>query len=692
MTPGWTSYDQHIQYQTYDVTPLLQQQENSIRVLVGNGWYKGRLTVRSVRNYYGEQRAVIAQLHIAYADGGSEQITTNDSWEIFETPILFSEIYDGEVYDARREQNDHSLGYAKVLHHPKHIIAAQVNEPIRRIKRIRPITLTKLPNHEWLIDMGQNMVGWVRFTIHHAYSGAQIMLQHAEILDKNGAFYTGNLRKAKQQVVYIAKGEERETFEPHFTYQGFRYVKISGLCHPPKLEDFEGIVLHSDMRTAVQFETSNPLLNQLHHNVEWSMRGNFLDIPTDCPQRDDRLGWTGDASLFIGTAAHMMDVNLFFAKWLKDMALEQRENGAIPVTVPDAFGKQDSFDWDTSAGWGDAVIIIPWIHYLYYGDRSILESQYESMTRYITYIRKQGNNEYLWDTGYHLGDWLALDAKSGSYDGRTDKHLIATAYYAYSTSLLQRIASILGKEEDAQYYKMLHGRILHAFQEEFITPNGRLASDTQTAHVLVLMFQLAHDQAKMRSQRRLLELLEEEKYYLTTGFIGTRYLNLVLSGIDHHEIACMLLFQEDCPSWLYQVQKGATTVWEHWDGIKEDGSLWSDGMNSYNHYAYGAIMEWVYRYVAGLELDEEQPAYKHFYVQPRFGYGLDWVRLHRETAYGEILIEWRLDNDTAVLKVNVPVNTTATLRIDSRQWIAAEQYEATLGSGMHQLEYRNIVS
>lgn len=690
-TPGWTSYDHHLQYQTYDVTKQMRN-NNRLRVLIGNGWYKGRLTVRSGRNNYGERRALIAQLHIRYEDGSRETIVTDESWTVAESPILMSEIYDGEVYDARLEQQVHRASVCvEVIDYAKHILTAQVNEPIRITKRLKPVTITKLPNHVWLIDMGQNMVGWVRFTVCHAYAGAHIVLQHAEILDSNGVFYTGNLRKAKQQIVYIAKGEEAETFEPHFTYQGFRYVKVSGLFQPPKLEDFEGVVLHSDMPVATAFETSNPLLNQLHHNVEWSQRGNFFDVPTDCPQRDDRLGWTGDAQVFIGTGAHLMDVNLFFVKWFKDVRLEQHENGAVPVTVPDIFSKWEDFDWDTSAGWGDAVVIIPWVHYLHYGDKSILKQNYHSMKRYIDYIREQGDNEYVWDTGYHLGDWLALDAKPDTYDGSTDKSFIATAYYAYSTSLLQRIAVILGEVEDAQYYSSLHGHILQALQDEFITPNGRLASDTQTAHVLVLMFNLAGERVRERAVKRLVELLKQEKDHLTTGFLGTPYLNHVLSQWGHHELACKLLFQEDYPSWFYPIKKGATTIWEHWDGIKEDGSLWSDSMNSYNHYAYGSIIEWVYRYVVGLEIDEEQPAYKHFYLQPHFGYGLDWLRVKRETAYGEIAIGWKLEDGMAELTVSIPANTTATLRIDNQLWEPVEDYEATLGSGTHRLQYRQVV-
>ena len=356
-TPGWTSYDKRVLYQTYDITHLLKGEHNTISVLVGNGWYKGPLTMHHVRNYYGRRRVIIAQVHITYEDGTKEKIVTDETWKVTPSPILYSEIYEGEVYDARIEESGQGLEDVEVIEHSKQIIVAQENEAIRKMKIIKPISISKLPNHEWLIDMGQNMVGWVQFTVRHVYIGQKIELHHAEILNKDGSFYTGNLRKAKQKIVYIAKGEEEETFEPHFTYQGFRYVKISGLTQPPQIADFEGIVLHTDMEKATEFETSNPLINQLHHNVEWSQRGNFFDVPTDCPQRDDRLGWTGDAQMFIGTATQIMNVQLFFKKWLQDLSLDQNVNGAVPLVIPDAFGKRADFDLHTSGGWGDAAII-----------------------------------------------------------------------------------------------------------------------------------------------------------------------------------------------------------------------------------------------------------------------------------------------------------------------------------------------
>ncbi|MED0874650.1 family 78 glycoside hydrolase catalytic domain [Bacillus mobilis] len=690
-TPGWTSYDKRVLYQTYDITDLLKDEHNTISVLIGNGWYKGPLTMHHVRNYYGERRTIIAQIHITYEDGTKEKIVTDDTWKVTSSPILYSEIYEGEVYDARLEESGQELEDVEVIEHSKQIIVAQENESIRKMKIIKPISISKLPNHEWLIDMGQNMVGWVRFTVRHVYMGQKIELHHAEILNEDGSFYTGNLRKAKQKIVYIAKGEEGETFEPHFTYQGFRYVKISGLTQPPQIADYEGVVLHTDMEKVTELETSNPLINQLHHNVEWSQRGNFFDVPTDCPQRDDRLGWTGDAQMFIGTATQIMNVQSFFKKWLQDLSLDQNVNGAVPLVIPDAFGKRADFDLDTSGGWGDASIICPWVHYLHYGDVSILKEQYESMKKYIDYIRSQGENEYLWDTGYHLGDWLALDTKPDVFEGGTDKYFIATAFYAYSTSLLRRIAEILGENTDAKYYAELQGNIVQSFQNEFVTPNGRLISNTQTAHVLALLFELVNNNVKEKVFNRLIELLKENKNHLTTGFIGTPYLNLILSKFKRHDLACKLLLHEDYPSWLYQVKKGATTIWEHWDGVKEDGTLWNDSMNSYNHYAYGSIVEWIYRYIIGLEVDETKPAYKHFYIQPHFDSNLEWIKVKRETAYGEIKIEWRVEKEQAFLQTSVPPNTRATLRIDETIWQAEHDIERDLESGDYKFTFcKNI--
>jgi len=376
------------------------------------------------------------------------------------------------------------------------------------------------------------------------------------------------------------------------------------------------------------------MINQLQHNILWGLKGNFLDIPTDCPQRDERLGWTGDAQMFIRTSTYLMNVAPFFTKWLRDLESDQADDGGVPFVVPNVLGKEGNQQFPppfSSAAWGDAAVICPWTIYLVYGDKRLLEEQYDSMIAWVEYIRRQGENEFLWNTGFHFGDWLALDSKPDSYVGATDRDYIATAFYAYSTSLLQKTAMVLGKSQDAEQYSKLHTNIVKAFNEEFVTPAGRLSVPTQTAQLLALMFELVEGKAKERAVEKLMDLLKESNFHLTTGFVGTPYLNHVLSENGQNEAAYKLLFQKDYPSWLYQVTKGATTIWEHWDGIKEDGSFWSADMNSFNHYAYGAIGDWLYRKVLGIDMDEQYPAYKKSIIKPLPGEGLSFAKGRLET-------------------------------------------------------------
>lgn len=671
-SPGWTSYKHRLQYQTYDVIDLLTNGDNALGATLGAGWYKGNLAWEGQKNIFGNRTALLLQLHITYMDGTEEKIFSNEQWRVSTSPILMSELYHGETYDARLEKTNWStaqyddIGWyaAEVIVHSKTILVAQENEPVRIIEEVQPIELITTPAGETVIDFGQNMVGWVRFTIQGSAS-QEVSIQHAEVLDQTGNFYTENLRAAKQTNHYILKGEGKETYEPHFSFQGFRFVKLIGFTEDVKLVDFTGIVLHSDMEPTGTFQCSDPLINQLQHNILWGQKGNFLDVPTDCPQRDERLGWTGDAQMFIRTSTHLMNVAPFFTKWLRDLAVDQLESGGIPFVIPHVLDNNSH----SSAAWGDAAVICPWTIYLCYGDTRILEQQYESMKAWIEYMHTQGDNEYLWNTGFHFGDWLGLDSKPDSYIGATDRDFIATAFYAYSTSLLAKTAKVLNKEQDYTTYSHLHAKILEAFAEEFITPFGRLSVNTQTSTVLALMFNLVAGTTKERTVKKLLELLEESKFHLKTGFVGTPYLNLVLSQTGNTEAAYKLLFQTDYPSWLYQVTKGATTIWEHWDGIKEDGSFWSKDMNSFNHYAYGAIGDWLYRYVAGIDTDEAAPGYKHIQIKPHPGPGLTWAKAGLESMYGLIHAEWHLtDSNTAMeIRIILPPNTTANVQLPNAQ-------------------------
>lgn len=659
--PGWTSYRKRLQYQTYDVTHLLAEGKNAIGCMLGNGWYKGYLGWKGDKELYGNRRAALIQLHVTLADGSERVIVSDGSWRVSAGPLRMSELYHGERYDARLEMDgwaspgfaDGAWRSAAVCDAPAAALVAQENEPVRIIETIKPQAVLTTPEGDTVLDMGQNMVGWVRFTV-EAEAGTVITLQHAEVLDRDGNFYTGNLRSARQTITYICRGGGPETYEPFFSFQGFRYVKVTGFPGRDGLTDrFTGCVLHSDLEHTGRFRCSDERVNQLQHNILWGQKGNFLDVPTDCPQRDERMGWTGDAQVFIRTAAFNMNVVPFFEKWLKDLAADQRPDGCVSHVVPDVplagYG---------SAAWGDAAVICPWTLYECYGDRRVLETQYESMKAWVEYIRAQGDDEYLWNTGEHFGDWLALDAQENSYTGATPKDLIATAFYAHSADLLARTAEVLGKAEDAAEYRSLHGNVAAAFRREFVTADGRVAAPTQTAHVLALMFDLLEEKDRPRAAKMLAELIEENGVHLATGFVGTPYLNLVLSRFGYHDLAYRLLLQEEYPSWLFSVRQGATTIWEHWDGIKRDGTFWSDDMNSFNHYAYGAVGDWMYRVVAGI--NPAAPGYGKIRIAPQISNRLTWAEAAYESVRGTIASAWKRNEDgTAELAVTIPPNTTA---------------------------------
>ncbi|SFD80829.1 alpha-L-rhamnosidase [Paenibacillus catalpae] len=687
-TPGWTSYSSRLQVQAYDVTQqILAGTSNAIGASLANGWYKGDLAWNNQKSIYGNTRALLLQLHIDYDDGTSEVVCTDPSWRASTGPILMSELYHGETYDARLEKTgwtetayeDKDWTEVAEVAHSKEILVMQENEPVRITEKLKPIELIKTPSGETVLDMGQNMVGRLHFRV-DLPAGTALAFQHAEVLDREGNFYIGNLRKAKQTVSYVCKGGGEE-YEPHFSFQGFRYVKVEGWPEqaPLNLDTFTGHVIHTDMEPSGTFECSNPLLNKLQQNIIWGQRGNFLDVPTDCPQRDERLGWTGDAQVFIRTAAFNYDVAPFFAKWLRDLKADQRNDGGVPFVVPHVLD-QGSY---SSAAWGDAAVICPWVVYLSYGDKRVLEEQYDSMKAWVEYMRQQGQDEHLWNTGFHFGDWLGLDAKEGDYVGATPRDLIATCFYAYSTKLFVQTAEVLGRTEDVRTYRELYNRIIEAFEREFITPNGRLAAHTQTAHVLPLMFGLVEGTVRERLAKTLAEYVTEQKFHLTTGFVGTPYLCHVLTENGHHDVAVKLVQQEDYPSWLYSIHQGATTIWEHWDGIKADGTFWSDDMNSYNHYAYGSIGEWLYRVVAGLDLDESEPGYKRILLRPRPDSGLNFAKATYKSAYGLIRSEWRVGDEGAVTyEFEVPPNTTAEVRLQE----ASQAAISVNGSAIHQAQ------
>lgn len=667
LTPFWTAYQKRLQYQVYDVTKLLQQGDNTVGATLGSGWFRGFLAWRDNKNIYGKDLALLLQIEITYTDGSKETIISDENWKSSTGSILYSEIYHGETIDARKEAkgwdtpnfNDSQWAGVRLADYKGELVATY-NEGIKKQETFKPIKIFKTPQGEQVIDFGQNLVGWVQVKI-SGKAGDKITLYHAEVLDKVGNFYTENLRVAKQKNEYILKGEGEEFFEPHFTFQGFRYVKIENFSGEIKPEMFTAVALYSDMKKTGEFTSSHPLINQLQHNIQWGQNGNFLDVPTDCPQRDERLGWTGDAQAFARTATFNRQSHNFFAKWLKDVAIDQAEaNGAVPFVVPNVLGKGAA----GSAGWADAATIIPWDMYLAYGDKQILENQYESMKSWVGFMEKNSTG-YLWNKGFHFGDWLFYRPNDDN-DGRaavTDKYLIAQCFFAHSTNLLIKTAKILGKNDDVNKYSTLLKNIKDAFVKEYMTPSGRLVSSTQTAYVLALNFDMLPENLRPQAAERLVENVKSYGNHLTTGFLGTPYLCHVLTRFGYLDVAYDLLLQETYPSWLYPVKMGATTIWERWDGIKPDGSFQNAGMNSFNHYAYGAIGDWIYRVVTGIDTDESGVGYKKIIIKPHLTAKLTYAKAELQTYYGKIVSEWKTENGKMTFNIEIPANTTATISL-----------------------------
>lgn len=699
-TPGWTSYNKRLQYQVYDVTTQLTQGANALGAILGDGWYRGHIGWgQNNRNRYGEKLALLLQLEVTFRDGTKEVIATDDSWRSATGPILASDIYNGETYDARLEFN----GWAKpglvadnwkpvkILDHSKQFLVASEGDPVKKIQELVPKKIMTTPKGEKVADLGQNMVGWVRLKV-KGNKGDKVTITFAEVLDKDGNFYTDNLRGAKNTDTYILKGEGEEIYEPRFTFHGFRYVRVEGLPGALTNDNITGIVIHSAMEPTGTFSCSDPLINQLQQNIQWGQKGNFLDVPTDCPQRDERLGWTGDAQAFAPTASFNFNVASFFTKWMKDVAADQFKNGAVPDVVPDILNLNGepghggrSVGWAAATGWADAALIIPYTLYLSYGDVRILETQYPSMKAWVQYMQNRAGNDYLWTGDKHYGDWLSFNTPHSDYPGAyTEVDFIATAYFAYSSKLLSKIATLLGKQDDAKQYEELYQNIKTAFNKEYVTPTGRLVSNTQTAYSLALEFDLLPEAQAQKAAQYLAE--DVKKFgHITTGFLGTPLICNVLTKTGKNDVAYFLLNRKHYPSWLYPVTAGATTIWERWDAQRPDGSFQDVGMNSFNHYAYGAIGDWLYKVVAGINIDEKNPGYKKIVFHPQPGGGLTQARAVIETMYGKVSSEWTLENGQFMYKITVPPNTTATV-------ILPGAGDATVQSGMKTLKDISSVS
>ena len=705
-TPYCNAYDQWIQYQTFDVTDQLRVGSNLVSVMLGNGWYKGRYGAeRGVLGFYGDRFALILEMRITWEDGNELIVVTDPSWKVQPSPVIASDIFDGETYDARIEKvvpsPDTTFG-VKPIEIDVNRLEARRSLPVCINEEIKPVAVIHTPAGETVLDMGQNMTGWVRFRT-TAPAGTHIHLQFGEVLQE-GNFFRDNLRTAKAEYIYIADGTDAVA-EPHFTFYGFRYVKISGWVGGLSLDDFTGCVVYSRMDPIGEIETSNEKVNQLFKNAMWGQKGNFLDIPTDCPQRDERLGWTGDIQVFSGTACFNMDASAFFFKYTYDLAKEQSKTGGmVPHIVPMVNQNKGG-----SAAWGDVATILPWNVYEFYGDIGILEQQFESMRAWVDYIKdidESSGGRRLWTEGTHFGDWLALDASDPtSRRGGTPHDFIASAFYCYSARLAARAATVLGKTEQADAYERLSKEVKAAIQEEYFTATGRLAVPTQTGYVLALFMDLIPDEHRERVKHDFISRLNEDQIHLRTGFVGTPYLCRVLSDIGANDLAYRLLLNEDYPGWLYAVNLGATTIWERWNSLNPDGSISSTGMNSLNHYAYGSIVEWMYRDMCGLNPtsgEEGATGFRYARIAPKPDKSLQWARARYRSAAGIYESGWRIDEGgRLIIEIVIPFNALARvvlpdahmgeISINGHPLNKGEQIgdrvELTLGAGGHKITY-----
>lgn len=657
LTPGWTSYDHRLQVQVYDVAALLQE-ENELRVTVGRGWFRspmpGWLDSEDKARRYARPCGLIAFLRLSYADGTEETVRTDERWQWAESPVRFSEIYDGETFDARITPENWQA--VKLLDWSLEILIPQEGEPIRETERVMARRVFRTPGGDTVVDFGQEVTGYVEFSL-NARAGDEVLFDHAEVQDRDGNWYNENYRSAKALVRYICR-DGVQTWHPRLTFFGFRYIRL--LCWPgePAAEDFTAIAVHSDMKRTGWLKSGNGELNQLFSNIVWGQRGNFLDVPTDCPQRDERLGWTGDAQVFCKTAAYLFDTERFFKKWLRDLAADQRESGEVGQVIPDVMPEEDG-----SAAWGDAATVCPWQVYQTYGNTDVLEEQFESMHRWVDFIGSVTKTPNLWVNHFHFGDWLGLDAPAGSYEGSTRKDFIASVFYAHSTGLVVKAGRLLGRDVTA--YEKLYQQITEAFRKAF--PDYR----TQTEHVLAVHFGLAEDPQKTADA--LAEMVEKDGVQLRMGFVGTPYILHVLSHYGHADLAWSLVLRREYPGWLYPLTKGATTVWEHWDGIHEDGSFWSKDMNSFNHYAYGAVADWIFEQAAGILHDEAHPGFSELIYAPHPDARPGWLQARLNTRHGMVSARWDYQKDGIRYELETPVRTRVCLNGEEK-WVNPGRY------------------
>lgn len=670
-TPGWTDYNKRLYYNTYDVSSFLKEGENVIGAILGEGWYKGVIGLFGHKNLYGEGIYFLTNLRVEYMDGSVESITSGKDWKTIIGPILQSSFLFGENYDATQELDGwNDIGYKDdrwqsvkafdldyrfwdAEQFPKQtkksVLQAYPTEPVKRTGLIHAKSCTRLPSGGFIIDFEQNFAGRVRLTLQEK-KGTIIRLRHGEMIDDDGSLYVENLRTASSTDTYVCNGKGKEVFEPRFTYHGFRFVEIMGLTKKVDLKNVLGVVIGSDTKPVGNFSCSSKILNQLYSNIIWTQRSNFVEVPTDCPQRDERLGWTGDAQMYMRTASYNMDISGFFTKWLRDLKDTQRTNGCVDNVAPKAF-----LDTNGDAGWGDAITICPMNMYEIYGDLRALETYYPAMKLWVKYLEKT-SDDYLRGSTLSYGDWL-------SHDAETPKDLIQNVYYYYSVSIVAKSADILNKKSDYKRYSELARLIKDAFCGKFVKKDGKLAGHTQTAYVLALYFNLLSEKNKLKAIAYLVQDIKKRKYHLSTGFVGTPYIMHVLEENGYEEIAYRLLNNTTYPSWGYSVVNGATTVWERWNGWTKERGFEDPYMNSFSHYAYGAVGEWLFEKTAGIDMSS--PGFKCITIKPIIGGGLSHAEASYESIYGMIRSEWKISGDNFTLMAAIPANTTATIGIPS---------------------------
>jgi alpha-L-rhamnosidase len=677
LSPGWSSYPWRLRFSSYDVTDLLAPTV-VVGFAIGNGWWRGRLTWLGTRAVYGDRIGALAQLEVRFDDGHVQVVGTDTSWQCGRGQLLEDDLYDGVTIDFRRDPGPWQLPDAPLdgwepaaeLDTDTELLVPYVGPPVRRQEVLRPCRIWTSPSGRKLVDFGQNLVGWLRFEV-TGERGSEVLLRHAEVLE-NDELGDRPLRSAKAtDRIVLSGGIDR--FEPTTTFHGFRYVEITGWPGELRAEDLEAVVIHSDMRRTGTFACSNDDLNQLHHNIVWGWKGNAVDVPTDCPQRDERLGWTGDLSVFAPTAAFLYDTEDFLRDWLQDLALEQQSSGRVPWVVPDALGRIASvaaphlLDEQTSrmpvnaptAIWGDAAVWVPWTVYQAYGNEQVLREQYDSMCTHVRLAASRLSPNGLWDTGFQFGDWLDPTAPAEDHSqGKADRGVVATACLFRSASILSQVARILELQPDEDEFSGLADRLRTAFNDAYVA-DDRILSDAVTVYALAIVFGLLDNEQEQTAGGRLARLVQEVDHRIVTGFAGTPYVTDALTRTGHLDDAYALLLQTECPSWLYQVRMGATTIWERWDSMLPDGTINPGEMTSFNHYALGAVGDWVHRTVGGLA--PLLPGYKRALVAPRPGGGITWAKTHLDSRYGHLGVEWELRDGTLHVQVDVPEGVIAVI-------------------------------